>query len=255
MARQSSPRSSSVTHSSGSSSSASSVSVGVVRVAGGVAPGAEVVLVEDDAVPVDQVDRLVVGLDLARRRSCRAGPGTTRTTPRGLASRAVVALRDRVSRSMNCQPAKSTWLRRSSRQAVCDRRLVGEDQHPLPAHLACQLVGGEGLAETHLGVPQELRRRCVAGVGAEVPGGPLDGVAAARDASRSRRCARGRTACRCGRRDRGADLVEGRLEPLASAVVMPVATSAVWTSWSRELGAVLAVGRFVEEDVDALEFG
>ena len=51
--------------SSGSSASASSLSVGVVEVAGGVAPGAEVVLVEDDAVPVDEVDRLVVGLDLA----------------------------------------------------------------------------------------------------------------------------------------------------------------------------------------------
>ena len=37
----------------------------VVELASAVAPGAEVVLVEDDAVPVDQVDRLVVVLDLA----------------------------------------------------------------------------------------------------------------------------------------------------------------------------------------------
>jgi len=36
------------------------------------------------------------------------------------------------------------------------RGLEGEDQHPAKAQLPGQLVGGEGLAEAHLAVPQEL---------------------------------------------------------------------------------------------------
>ena len=38
------------------------------------------------------------------------------------------------------------------------RRLEGQHQHLAPAHLLRQLIGGEGLAETHLGVPEEVRR-------------------------------------------------------------------------------------------------
>src|SRR3546814_17949259 len=41
----------------------------VVQVPGGIAPGTEVVLVDDDAIPVDQMDRLVVRLDAAVRRA------------------------------------------------------------------------------------------------------------------------------------------------------------------------------------------
>src|SRR3546814_19917761 len=41
----------------------------VVQVPGGIAPGTEVVLVDDDTIPVDQMDRLVVRLDAAIRRA------------------------------------------------------------------------------------------------------------------------------------------------------------------------------------------
>src|SRR3546814_19260480 len=41
----------------------------VVQVPGGIAPGTEVVLVDDDAIPVEQMDRLVVRLEAAVRRA------------------------------------------------------------------------------------------------------------------------------------------------------------------------------------------
>lgn len=37
------------------------------------------------------------------------------------------------------------------------RRFEGEDQHTLHAHFLCKLIGRKGLAEAHLGVPQEFR--------------------------------------------------------------------------------------------------
>jgi hypothetical protein len=33
-----------------------------------------------------------------------------------------------------------------------------QDQHLPPAHLFCQLIGGECLPEAHLGIPEEVRR-------------------------------------------------------------------------------------------------
>src|SRR3546814_18855945 len=41
----------------------------VVQVPGGLAPGTEVVLVDDDAIPVDQLDRLAVRIDAAVPRA------------------------------------------------------------------------------------------------------------------------------------------------------------------------------------------
>ena len=40
---------------------------------------------------------------------------------------------------------------------IFHRRLEGQHQHPLGAKLLRELVGGEGLAEAHLRVPQETR--------------------------------------------------------------------------------------------------
>jgi hypothetical protein len=40
---------------------------------------------------------------------------------------------------------------------ILNGRLEGDNQHALGAQLLRQLVGGEGLAEAHLGVPQKAR--------------------------------------------------------------------------------------------------
>ena len=41
---------------------------------------------------------------------------------------------------------------------ILDGRLEGDHQHPMGSELPRQLVGGEGLAEAHLRVPQKARR-------------------------------------------------------------------------------------------------
>src|SRR5579871_1735956 len=40
---------------------------------------------------------------------------------------------------------------------VLDRRLEGQHEQSLRAELLCELVGGEGLAKTHLRVPEKAR--------------------------------------------------------------------------------------------------
>ena len=77
-------------------------------------PRSEVVLVEYDAVPVDQVQVHVVCLDIAVRR--RAQKVLERREPHDgpLASPGRTAS----VRSANTQPAKSTWLAKSSRQEL-----------------------------------------------------------------------------------------------------------------------------------------
>ena len=56
--------------------------------------------------------------------------------------------------------------------------LEGEHEHTLHVHAARELVGGEGLAEAHLGVPEELGRVAVAGLlaGTEVRLRLVDGI-------------------------------------------------------------------------------
>jgi hypothetical protein len=123
---------------------------------GTLAPGAEVVFVEHHQVPVHRVQPFVLRLDV---------PGGI--APQQVLERseihhrlALVDLR-RVAarRARQVLPAVKVHMAfQVGLPGVFHRRLEGHHQHSLGLELFGQLVGGEGLAEPHLGVPQEARR-------------------------------------------------------------------------------------------------
>ena len=96
---------------------------------------------------------MLPGLVLAR-----AGPGTSRSRPAAASCRAVRRVGAR--RLGEVLPAVEVGVGlQVGLPGVLDRRLEGHHQHLLGAELLGELVGGEGLAEAHLGVPQEARHR------------------------------------------------------------------------------------------------
>ena len=121
-------------------------------------PGSEVVLVEDHQVPVDSVNPLVLGLDQAgllvpseevleraevdQRLICL----DFATLIEGFRAQVLPAFKVHVA----CQVFTP---------GVLDGRFEGHHQHAFGAHAFGELVGGEGLAEAHLRVPQEARDR------------------------------------------------------------------------------------------------
>ena len=120
---------------------------------GGVAPRAEVVLVEDDHVPVLEVHPLVLGL-------YAAGVGLAEVVleraeaddgPVGVAG--VVLELDVAGHEL---PALEVHVGLEvGLPGVLDGGLEREHEQTLHAHALGELVGGEGRAEAHLGVPEE----------------------------------------------------------------------------------------------------
>ena len=143
---------------------------------GVLVPGAEVVLVKDDKVPVLLAHPLVL-------RLYPAGPA--------LAPQEVLeGAKAHDGPLLVCHLELLRYVRFARRLGTADElpalevhvrgqvllprglhgRLEGEDQHAPKAHVLGELVGGEGLAEAHLGVPQELggARPALGGEGPEV---------------------------------------------------------------------------------------
>ena len=145
-------------------------------------PGAEVVLVEDHKVPVLGAHPLVLGLEgpvpalaeeVLERSEAHDGPVLVGS----------LVLPGDVGVAGSCGAADELpALEVHMRLEVLlprrlDRRLEGEDEDALEPHAAGELVRREGLAEAHLGVPEELGGavRGLAVKEAEVPLGLLDG--------------------------------------------------------------------------------
>ena len=114
------------------------------------------VLIEDDAVPIEAVNPLVLGLDAA------GGSILAQV----ILERAEVDKRPRLVRLLIAQPVAAEKLPTGEVGMVFQiglprglhGRFEGQNQHAPPAHALGQLVGGKGLAEAHLGVPQEVGR-------------------------------------------------------------------------------------------------
>ena len=122
---------------------------------GRVAPRAEVVLVEDDEIPLHLVQPLVLGLDVARRRRGPADPGTSRSR-RAASWRTFGRVAAGVAREV--LPAVEVGVGLEVRlPGILHGGLERDHEHPLGAELLGELIGGEGLAEAHLRVPQETR--------------------------------------------------------------------------------------------------
>lgn len=134
---------------------------------GVLVPSAEVVLVEDDEVPVLLADPLVLRLDAPRPVSAEEVlEGAEADDWAGLVGR-LVLLGD-------VRPARLLWPADELPSLEVDvrgevllprrlhRRLEGQHQNTSEPHVLGELVGGEGLPEAHLGVPQELWRSCAA---------------------------------------------------------------------------------------------
>ena len=130
---------------------------------GVLVPGAEVVLVEDDEVPVLLADPLVLGLDAPRPfASEEVLEGAEAYDRAGLIGRLVLLGYVRPARLLG--PADELpSLEVDVRGEVLlpcrlHRRLEGQHQNTPEPHVLGELVGGEGLPKAHLGVPQELGR-------------------------------------------------------------------------------------------------
>ena len=122
---------------------------------GGVAPRAEVVLVEDDEVPVDLVEPLVLGLDVARRVAAEQVLEGAEVDDAASRRRSAS---DRCRRLREVLPAVEVDVGfEVGLPGVLDGGLEGHHEHALGAELLGELVGGEGLAEAHLRVPEEAR--------------------------------------------------------------------------------------------------
>ena len=133
-----------------------------------VLPCAEMVFIENDEIPVRGVDPFVIGLDAAgllvhakeilKRAEADDGPGFIR-----LSVLLIVCQTAGDGRPCDELPALKIHVRQQI-LAPCSlyRRFEGEDQHTLHSHFLCQLIGRKGLAEAHLGVPEEFRRSAAA---------------------------------------------------------------------------------------------
>ena len=134
------------------------------ELAGVFFPGAKVVLVKDDQVPVGGMHPLVVGLDAAGvfvdakevLEGAKADDGAVFV-------RALVLVIDGVLQIVGVAGDELPTLKIHMGHQVLapgglHGGLEGQNQHPGKAHLFRQLIGGKGLAEAHFGVPQKLGR-------------------------------------------------------------------------------------------------
>ena len=143
----------------------------------GVAPGSEVVLVEDHEVPVLEVDPLVARLD-APGLSIHPQVVLERAKAHDGPRRVALLVAVRVARD-ELPPVKVDVTLEVGLPRVLDRGLEGQHEHATHVHPLGELVGGKGLAKAHLGVPEELGRVVASRklAAPEVRHGLLDGVA------------------------------------------------------------------------------
>ena len=129
-----------------------------------VLPSAEVILIKDDEIPVDLMHPLVRRLDAARLAIVAEEILKRPETDNGLllVRLRILLVSGRIAGTLTAAdelPALEVHMRH---QILAPRRLDGrlECQHEdaLRPEPFGELIGGEGLAEAHLRVPQELRR-------------------------------------------------------------------------------------------------
>ena len=130
--------------------------LGIKEVFGILAPGAVVVFVQDDAVPVPQVYPFVPFLDAAR---LVAAQQVLERTEAHHGAVFVYVLRCKHAVTGDELPALEILMGHQVRfPGIAYGGLEGQHQQACPAHAPGQLVGGEGLAEAHLAVPKEVGR-------------------------------------------------------------------------------------------------
>ena len=176
------------------------------------------ILVDDHGVPLHLVQVLVLDLGLAVVTRAKYVLEGGEPDQRAL----VLDVRRFVLLAVEA-PASEVLVREVVTPGLLDGWLVGEHEDAGPAHLLGQLVGGEGLTETHLGVPQVVGRltRLGLGVRAQVGGGLLNSAGLLGAGLEVRhRPGRGKVLSLAHRLDGGGHLVLGRLEPLAGDVVV-----------------------------------
>ena len=121
----------------------------------GFAPRAEVVLVEHHEVPLHLVEPFVLGLDVARRVAAEQVLKGAEIDDRLLGvdlGGVAVGVAGEVLPAVEVHVGFEVRLPR-----ILHRGLEGHHEHALGAELLGELVGGEGLAEAHLRVPEEAR--------------------------------------------------------------------------------------------------
>ena len=112
------------------------------------------VFVQYDAIPMYLLDPLIGSLDAT-------GPVCSQhVLKRGKADKSLRKL-NRIKGSVLLLLHKDPILEILVREQIffpCAlyRRLEGQHQHMLPAHPQGQLIGGEGLSEAHLGIPEKV---------------------------------------------------------------------------------------------------
>mmetsp|Transcript_15294 Transcript_15294/g.36314 ORF Transcript_15294/g.36314 Transcript_15294/m.36314 type:complete len:427 (+) Transcript_15294:4013-5293(+) len=123
-------------------------------------PGAKMVFVEHHQVPVHRVQPFVAGLDVAHRIAAQHVLERPEVDDRLV----LVDLRRVAARvARQVLPAiEIDMVLQVGLPGILHRRLKRQHQHTFGVEPLCQLVGGEGLAKTHLRVPQEAR--CRAGI-------------------------------------------------------------------------------------------
>ncbi|OQA29695.1 MAG: hypothetical protein BWY59_00135 [Verrucomicrobia bacterium ADurb.Bin345] len=220
-----------------------------------LAPGAEVVLVENDQVPFHRVEPLVLRLDVAgvvATEQILEGAEIDERLPCGDFARVAVGIARQVLPAVEIDVGFEIRLPR-----VLHGGLEGDHEHALGAELLGELVGGEGFAEAHLRVPQEARHRVhvLLPDGVEIGVGFLDGRALLG-------AHRKRLVVRAGEIPAGAQFGEDSLHVLERAA-HPLQLR-VFETFPDERGAdlvvgeeraVVALGGFVELDGVVLDRG
>jgi hypothetical protein len=114
------------------------------------------IFIHDDAIPMRRVNPLVLGLDaagagIAAEIILKRAKADERLFQVGIFRRKAAG-RDELP-AFEIHMALQIFLPR-----VLHGGFEGQHQNTFPAHLFCKLIRGEGFAETHLGVPQKMRR-------------------------------------------------------------------------------------------------
>ena len=230
---------------------------GVEELLGGVAPGAEVVLVEDDEVPVLEAHPLVLRLDVAVGVAAQIvlERAEAHDGARGVAVLVLVAVAADELPALEVDVALEVLL-----PGALDRRLEGEHEHSAHAHGLGELVGREGLAEAHLGVPEELGRAlgALGAHGLEVLARAADGLGLLRAHGEVLVALLGVVGAVAHGDPSGANVVccaavpLALLAALAGDVLAPVALEPTVQVMVHEAGAVVAHGALGEDDVVGL---
>ncbi len=220
---------------------------------GRIPPRSEVVLVEDDEVPGELIEPLMVRLEVAggvaahevlegaeedermpRVDGCRVAPGRARD----------------VLPAIEVDMALEVGL-----PGVFDGRLEGDDEHAPGLETFGEVIGGEGLAETHLRVPEELGHgiRVFGPPVLEVGVGLLDGtlLLVAHAEGRVMRAGVGLAGAQFG--DRGEHVVDRAPHPLEHRVgeaLLHEPPTHLEVAEHRTLGAVR---RLVDDDLVVLD--